>query len=522
MNTVDIMEMFRSMENSNNITNINFDEYKGSSAIINYEKSLQNNKVTDNCNNNINADDLDLLYYCKPTINPKSLVTTVLNAKSSDTIPSLDINCAGNDNIACCNNSSNISTSSTEYEDNDYYEDGDEQFYENQYNKINNFNTDNNNDSGNGNNSGGLFGLNYLNGCYNNIARNNSVITNNSNTSTYLNSLESSPIPGSNNNNNNNNNNSNGDTFFVSDNNNSSNTIDDYLESPITVSSSTSISNMNNNSSTDIFLLSEFLNNALVNTKNATTTKVVTAVTNNNDDCGSDSNDSINNVNVGAGLLNNININTPPSINIGGNVVGDIAKPILLSSSASTSINFPLSPVSVSNINKNNNANGVNGNSNNAFQQTGNKIIPATTTTKRRTAKNKMNHITTKSSTHINSGKSLRSKHLTPPTSPKVIAIVNDADKSKNNNNNVSDAVINSTAPKVILHPKKTRGRKPVEDPDKHYACDYCERKFKRQEHLKRHVRSLHMGEKPYECSTCHKRFSRSDNLTQHTKTHKN
>lgn len=68
----------------------------------------------------------------------------------------------------------------------------------------------------------------------------------------------------------------------------------------------------------------------------------------------------------------------------------------------------------------------------------------------------------------------------------------------------------------------KTRGRKPspILDASKPFGCNYCERRFKRQEHLKRHVRSLHMGEKPYGCSICGKKFSRSDNLNQHIKTH--
>lgn len=68
----------------------------------------------------------------------------------------------------------------------------------------------------------------------------------------------------------------------------------------------------------------------------------------------------------------------------------------------------------------------------------------------------------------------------------------------------------------------KTRGRKPSPIPDasKHFGCDYCDRRFKRQEHLKRHVRSLHMCEKPFGCPVCGKKFSRSDNLNQHIKTH--
>lgn len=72
----------------------------------------------------------------------------------------------------------------------------------------------------------------------------------------------------------------------------------------------------------------------------------------------------------------------------------------------------------------------------------------------------------------------------------------------------------------------KTRGRKENKQADlvdltKIYLCNYCSRRFKRQEHLKRHFRSLHTHEKPYDCTICHKKFSRSDNLNQHLKTHK-
>ncbi|KAF8630095.1 hypothetical protein AX17_005493 [Amanita inopinata Kibby_2008] len=46
-----------------------------------------------------------------------------------------------------------------------------------------------------------------------------------------------------------------------------------------------------------------------------------------------------------------------------------------------------------------------------------------------------------------------------------------------------------------------------------------CGRLFKRQEHLKRHLRT-HTMERPYACPKCKKRFSRSDNLNQHLRTH--
>ncbi|KAI9308661.1 hypothetical protein BJ944DRAFT_155783, partial [Cunninghamella echinulata] len=58
------------------------------------------------------------------------------------------------------------------------------------------------------------------------------------------------------------------------------------------------------------------------------------------------------------------------------------------------------------------------------------------------------------------------------------------------------------------------------------FACHMsgCNRIFKRAEHLKRHIRSIHTNEKPYQCpyEQCQKRFSRSDNLNQHMRIHRN
>ena len=70
--------------------------------------------------------------------------------------------------------------------------------------------------------------------------------------------------------------------------------------------------------------------------------------------------------------------------------------------------------------------------------------------------------------------------------------------------------------------PVNRRGRKQslTEDPSKTFVCDICNRRFRRQEHLKRHVRSLHTHDKPFECHECGKKFSRSDNLSQHARTH--
>jgi len=75
----------------------------------------------------------------------------------------------------------------------------------------------------------------------------------------------------------------------------------------------------------------------------------------------------------------------------------------------------------------------------------------------------------------------------------------------------------------------KSRGRrmtnKPAKPGTKSFECTYasCGRVFKRSEHLKRHIRSIHTLERPFHCPHphCSKRFSRSDNLSQHVRVHR-
>lgn len=71
-------------------------------------------------------------------------------------------------------------------------------------------------------------------------------------------------------------------------------------------------------------------------------------------------------------------------------------------------------------------------------------------------------------------------------------------------------------------HSVNRRGRKQslTDDPSKTFICHLCSRRFRRQEHLKRHYRSLHTHDKPFKCTDCGKTFSRSDNLAQHQRTH--
>ncbi|KAI9486869.1 MAG: hypothetical protein EXX96DRAFT_475757 [Benjaminiella poitrasii] len=85
--------------------------------------------------------------------------------------------------------------------------------------------------------------------------------------------------------------------------------------------------------------------------------------------------------------------------------------------------------------------------------------------------------------------------------------------------------------PSVTAKGKKqprSRGRRVSSVPgcgNRMFTCtaDGCGKVFKRSEHLKRHIRSIHTLEKPFECpyQNCNKRFSRSDNLNQHIRIHR-
>lgn len=94
----------------------------------------------------------------------------------------------------------------------------------------------------------------------------------------------------------------------------------------------------------------------------------------------------------------------------------------------------------------------------------------------------------------------------------------NDASQANNGSESNSDNAPHTPAPA----PTNRRGRKQslTEDPSKTFVCELCNRRFRRQEHLKRHYRSLHTQDKPFECHECGKKFSRSDNLAQHSRTH--
>lgn len=94
--------------------------------------------------------------------------------------------------------------------------------------------------------------------------------------------------------------------------------------------------------------------------------------------------------------------------------------------------------------------------------------------------------------------------------------------QSQSSSNEGHALASSSDAPGQTPAPINRRGRKQslTEDPSKTFVCTLCSRRFRRQEHLKRHYRSLHTHDKPFECNECGKKFSRSDNLAQHARTH--
>lgn len=96
------------------------------------------------------------------------------------------------------------------------------------------------------------------------------------------------------------------------------------------------------------------------------------------------------------------------------------------------------------------------------------------------------------------------------------------SDKTESAASDCDSSSGSESTPAPLPAPTNRRGRKQslTEDPSKTFVCDLCNRRFRRQEHLKRHYRSLHTQEKPFECNECGKKFSRSDNLAQHARTH--
>ncbi|KAJ9103481.1 hypothetical protein QFC19_004432 [Naganishia cerealis] len=77
-----------------------------------------------------------------------------------------------------------------------------------------------------------------------------------------------------------------------------------------------------------------------------------------------------------------------------------------------------------------------------------------------------------------------------------------------------------ATTPMTPVHKVSPSSTADDDDDGKPFPCPDCSKQFKRSEHLKRHIRSVHSNIRPFHCKYCDKKFSRSDNLAQHLKTH--
>ncbi|KAK3335517.1 hypothetical protein B0T19DRAFT_10570 [Cercophora scortea] len=111
----------------------------------------------------------------------------------------------------------------------------------------------------------------------------------------------------------------------------------------------------------------------------------------------------------------------------------------------------------------------------------------------------------------------------TPPANDGNTQETNSSEvKNNSEDNDANSENHDDSASTPLPAPANRRGRKQslTEDPSKTFKCELCNRRFRRQEHLKRHYRSLHTEDKPFECHECGKKFSRSDNLAQHSRTH--
>lgn len=152
--------------------------------------------------------------------------------------------------------------------------------------------------------------------------------------------------------------------------------------------------------------------------------------------------------------------------------------------------------------------------------------MPSKMKIKKRTPGKKMNRKSLPTETLADGANDTQKNHTaatgSPPQQNSGSQQTSTAPESHTGSSDGNAATTNTTSLSTPTLPIARRGRKQslTEDPSKTFVCTLCSRRFRRQEHLKRHYRSLHTHDKPFECNECGKKFSRSDNLSQHARTH--
>ncbi|KAI7848036.1 hypothetical protein BDC45DRAFT_471772 [Circinella umbellata] len=113
-----------------------------------------------------------------------------------------------------------------------------------------------------------------------------------------------------------------------------------------------------------------------------------------------------------------------------------------------------------------------------------------------------------------------------PAMAAAAVAVSSTSNSNSNMTSTVTDSRSNTSSTRSNNRRSSNIQRQQQEqqqEQQKSHVCPImqCQRRFKRLEHLKRHMR-IHTLERPFTCNYpgCHKTFSRSDNLSQHMKTH--
>ncbi|KAG7664491.1 MSN4 [[Candida] subhashii] len=118
-------------------------------------------------------------------------------------------------------------------------------------------------------------------------------------------------------------------------------------------------------------------------------------------------------------------------------------------------------------------------------------------------------------------GTSLQSGQISPTNTSNGGAEVQPDGKSSNGESAPTASTTTSNGKKSSTSSSSSSGSSGANsNSNGSFPCAECDKQFKRSEHLKRHIRSVHSNIRPFHCKYCEKKFSRSDNLAQHLKTH--